>query len=92
MPNVVLMDINMEPVSGIEATRSIREFSDDIRIIGISVHTDLPYVNALMQAGANGYVTKNSSGEEMIRAIFLVMEGQQYYCKEITDIIGNALS
>ncbi len=91
-PNVVLMDINMEPVSGIEATRSIREFSEDIRIIGISVHTDLPYVNALMQAGANGYVTKNSSGEEMIRAIFLVMEGQQYYCKEITDIIGNSLS
>lgn len=91
-PHVVLMDINMEPVSGIEATRSIRAFSDDIRIIGISVHTDLPYVNALMQAGANGYVTKNSSGEEMIRAIFLVMEGQQYYCKEITDIIGNALS
>ncbi len=91
-PHVVLMDINMEPVSGIEATRSIREFSEDIRIIGISVHTDLPYVNALMQAGANGYVTKNSSGEEMIRAIFLVMEGQQYYCKEITDIIGNALS
>jgi two-component system, NarL family, invasion response regulator UvrY len=91
-PHVVLMDINMEPVSGIEATRSIREFSDDIRIIGISVHTDLPYVNALMQAGANGYVTKNSSGEEMIRAIFLVMEGQQYYCKEITDIIGDALS
>jgi len=91
-PHVVLMDINMEPVSGIEATKSIREFSEDIRIIGISVHTDLPYVNALMQAGANGYVTKNSSGEEMIRAIFLVMEGQQYYCKEITDIIGNALS
>jgi two-component system invasion response regulator UvrY len=91
-PHVVLMDINMEPVSGIEATRSIREFSEDIRIIGISVHTDLPYVNALMQAGANGYVTKNSSGEEMIRAIFLVMEGQQYYCKEITDIIGNSLS
>jgi two-component system, NarL family, invasion response regulator UvrY len=88
-PHVVLMDINMEPVSGIEATKAIREFSEDIRIIGISVHTDLPYVNALMQAGANGYVTKNSSGEEMIRAIFLVMEGQQYYCKEITDIIGN---
>ena len=89
-PHVVLMDINMEPISGIEATRAIREFSADIRIIGISVHADLPYVNALMQAGANGYVTKNSSGEEMIRAIMLVMEGQQYFCKEISDIIGAA--
>lgn len=89
-PHVILMDINMEPVSGIEATRSIREFSRDIRIIGISVHADLPYVNALMQAGANGYVTKNSSGAEMIKAIMLVMEGQQYFCKEISDIIGVA--
>ena len=87
-PDVVLMDINMDPVSGIEATKAIRAFTGDIRIIGISVHTDLPYVNALMHAGANGYVTKNSSGEEMIKAIMLVMEGQQYFCKEIVDIIG----
>ena len=87
-PDVVLMDINMEPVSGIEATRAIRAFTEEIRIIGISVHTDLPYVNALMHAGANGYVTKNSSGEEMIRAIMLVVDGQQYFCKEIADIIG----
>jgi two-component system invasion response regulator UvrY len=86
-PHVVLMDINMEPVSGIEATRAIRQFTDDIRIIGISVHTDLPYINALMHAGANGYVTKNSPGEEMIHAIMLVTNGQQYFCREIADLM-----
>ncbi len=87
-PDVVLMDINMDPMNGIEATKAIREFSQDIKIIGISVHTDLSYIHALMQAGGNGYVTKNSSGEEMIGAIMLVMEGQQYFCKEISDIIN----
>jgi len=86
-PHVVLMDINMEPVSGIDATKAIRQFNEEVRIIGISVHTDLPYINALMHAGANGYVTKNSSGEEMIRAIMLVVEGQQYFCKEIAAIM-----
>jgi DNA-binding NarL/FixJ family response regulator len=86
IPDVVLMDINMAPVNGIEATRAIREFSTEIKIIGISVHTDLPYLNALMLAGANGYVTKNSPAEEMIKAILLVVEGEKYFCKEIADI------
>lgn len=90
-PDVVLMDINMEPISGIEATKSIREFTDNIRIIGISVHTDLPYVSALMNAGANGYVTKNSSGEEMVKAILLVMDGKQYFCKEIADVLDSSI-
>jgi two-component system invasion response regulator UvrY len=80
------MDINMDPVNGVEATKAIREFSREVKIIGISVHTDLPYLNALMHAGANGYVTKNSPGEEMIRAIMLVMEGKKYFCREIAEI------
>lgn len=84
--DVVLMDINMEPVNGINATRAIRKYNADVKIIGISVHTDLPYVKALMEAGANGYVTKNSSGAEMINAIFQVLEGNVFYCKEIAAI------
>lgn len=90
-PDIVLMDINMEPMNGIDATRHIREFSDEIRVIGISVHTDLSYVNALVGAGANGYVTKNSSGEEMVMAILQVMQGQSYFCKEIAGVIGESI-
>lgn len=86
-PDIVLMDINMEPVNGIEATRQIRQFSTGIKIIGISVHTDSSYINGMMQAGANGYVTKNSSGEEMIAAIMQVMEGNTYFCREIAESV-----
>lgn len=88
--DVILMDINMEPVNGIEATRAIRKFNPLVKIIGISVHTDLPYVKALMDAGANGYVTKNSPGSEMIHAIFEVLEGNVFYCKEINLLHKNS--
>lgn len=85
-PDIVLMDINMEPINGVDATKEIRAFNDSVKIIGISVHSDLSYVNTLIQAGANGYVTKNSSGTEMLQAIFEVMEGKQYICNEINSL------
>jgi two-component system, NarL family, invasion response regulator UvrY len=84
-PDIILMDINMEPTNGVDATKEIRSFNDSVKIIGISVHSDLSYVNTLIQAGANGYVTKNSSGTEMLQAIFEVMDGKQYICKEISE-------
>ena len=84
-PDIILMDINMEPTNGVDATKEIRSFNDSVKIIGISVHSDLSYVNTLLQAGANGYVTKNSSGTEMLQAIFEVMDGKQYICKEISE-------
>ena len=82
-PDIMLMDITMEPLNGVDTTRLIRVFNDTIRIIGVSVHSDLAHVNAIMNAGANGYVTKNSPGEEMVAAIVQVMDGKRYICKEI---------
>ncbi len=82
-PDVMMMDITMEPVNGVEATKRIREFNTSVKILGVSVHSDLAHVNAIMNAGANGYVTKNSAGEEMIHAIMQVFEGHQYIGKEI---------
>ena len=60
-PNVVIMDINLPGISGIEASELIRKFSPGSKILGVSVHTHPTYVRKMMQKGAMGYVTKNSS-------------------------------
>jgi two-component system, NarL family, invasion response regulator UvrY len=82
-PDVILMDIHMRPMNGIEATRLIREFAPGIRIIAVSVQAERSYVNEMLRSGANGYVTKNSPGSEMIAAIYEVLKGKIYLCEEL---------
>lgn len=90
-PDVMLMDINMAPVNGIEATRCIRQFDNNIRIIGVSVQAERSYVNEMLRNGANGYVTKNSSSAEMILAIEEVQAGKIYLCEEIGHLRAQLL-
>jgi two-component system invasion response regulator UvrY len=82
-PDVILMDIHMAPVNGIEATRTIRQFSSNIKIIGVSVQAERSYVNEMLRNGANGYVTKNSPSTEMVAAIHEVLAGNTYLCEEV---------
>jgi two-component system invasion response regulator UvrY len=82
-PDIILMDINMEPVNGIEATERIAKEYPSTRVIGMSMHKDTSYVNRMLRAGASGYVTKNSPSEEMVHAIKQVNEGRMYLCEEI---------
>ncbi len=86
MPDVILMDIHMEPVNGIEATRMIKQFDPRIRIIALSIQADRSYVNEMLRIGAEGYVTKNSPGTEMMRAIGEVMAGRTYVCEELAHL------
>ncbi|HEY2648289.1 MAG TPA: response regulator transcription factor [Puia sp.] len=86
-PNVVLMDINMVPFSGIEATRQIREVSPETRIIGVTMHSQPAFAKKMIQYGASGYVTKNSSREEMVNAILEVSKGNKFVCEEIKDLM-----
>ncbi|WEK37086.1 MAG: response regulator transcription factor [Candidatus Pseudobacter hemicellulosilyticus] len=88
-PQIVLMDINMAPTSGFEATEKIRKLSPASRIIGISMHSQPAYAKKMLQIGAKGYVTKNSSKEEMIAAILEVHSGNRYICDEIKNNISE---
>jgi DNA-binding NarL/FixJ family response regulator len=89
-PNVILMDINMAPFSGIEATRQIREVSPNSRIIGVTMHSQPAYAKKMLHFGASGYVTKNSSRDEMVNAILEVSMGNQFVCEEIKELIAEA--
>jgi two-component system invasion response regulator UvrY len=88
-PDVVLMDINMEPMNGIEATQIISKTYPGTKIIGMSVHSDMAYVNRMLEVGAVGYVTKNSSIDEMVLAIHYVMKGKTYLCKEVRELVKS---
>lgn len=88
-PDVILMDINMTPFSGMEATRRIREVWSRSRIIGVTMHSQPSYARKMLQIGASGYVTKNSSREEMMEAIVSVHQGDKYICSEIKDIMSD---
>lgn len=88
-PQIILMDINMTPISGFEATEKIRKVSPASRVIGVSMHSQPAYAKKILQIGARGYVTKNSSKEEMIKAILEVQSGNKYICDEIKNNISE---
>jgi len=90
-PDVVIMDINMPGMSGINATQQIQKCSPSSKVLGVSMHTQPMYAREMMQNGARGYVTKNSSREEMFEAISEVQKGNKYICKEIKNIIAEQM-
>ena len=88
-PDIILMDVNMTPVNGFDATRQIRKILPEAKIIGVSMHTMPAYAKRMLQLGALGNVTKNSSKEEMLTAILEVNEGRKYICEEVKNILAQ---
>ena len=91
-PDVITMDINLPGINGIEATKQIRRMLPGAKVLGISLHTQPSYVRKMMKAGAYGYVTKNSSKNEMFKAITEVYEGRKYVCAEIKNILSGHIT
>jgi DNA-binding NarL/FixJ family response regulator len=89
-PDIVLMDISLGPFSGIEAAQQINSVTQgSSRVIGVSIYSQPVYAKKILQMGAMGYVTKNSSKEEMIQAILEVHNGNKFICTEIKNIISE---
>lgn len=85
IPDVVLMDVQMPGIGGLEATRKMIRHNPDIKILALTVFDDEPYPSRLLQAGAAGYITKGCRAEEMIRAIRTIHSGQRYLSSEIAQ-------
>ncbi len=88
-PAVILMDVNMSPINGFDATKLITKYSPGSKVIAVSMHTMPAYAKRMMQLGALGYVTKNSSKEELIKAILDVHSGKKYICEEVKNILAQ---
>ncbi|HIF9495325.1 TPA: UvrY/SirA/GacA family response regulator transcription factor [Photobacterium damselae] len=83
--DIILMDMNMPGIGGLEATRKILRFNPDVKIIVLTVHTENPFPTKVMQAGASGYLTKGAGPDEMVNAIRMVNSGQRYISPEIAQ-------
>jgi two-component system invasion response regulator UvrY len=88
-PDIVLLDINLPGMNGIEAAPLIRKYSPCTKIIGVSLHTQPVYARKLIQLGGAGYITKNSHRKEMTFALHQVHSGKRYICEEIKNIISQ---
>lgn len=83
--DVILMDLNMPGIGGIEATRRLSQSKPKIRIIVLTVFSDKPYPNQLFEAGARGYLTKGSNADELVAAIRAVFKGERYVSAEVAQ-------
>ena len=91
LPNVVLMDISMPGISGIDLTRTIKEKFPLTQVLAVSMHTNVLTIKQILSAGASGYMSKTSSFDEMVQAILAVYEGKHYIAEDIKNLIAEQI-
>jgi DNA-binding NarL/FixJ family response regulator len=87
VPHVVIMDVSMPDLNGMEAARQITGESPDVRIIALSMHSDALFVTEMLKSGASGYLLKDCAFEELARAIRTVVVGKTYLSPAISGVV-----
>ena len=90
-PDVVLLDVNMPNIGGVEATKRLRQFNDKVKILAVSSVSSQPYPSMLLKAGVNGYITKGTPLAEMIKAIKKVYQGSKYFSSDVAEQLADML-
>lgn len=91
-PDIVVMDLSMPQLNGVEATRQILRIVPDARVIILSVHDSEQLVRQIVDAGACGYVLKSAAGRELVTAVESVAQNQTYFPKDVTRILSRCAS
>lgn len=89
-PDVVVMDVAMQDLNGIEATRQIRAACPRTKVLALSSHSDARYVTAMLEAGACGYVLKANAYDDLRRALDAARRGRTYLCADVTEAVVGA--
>lgn len=87
LPAVVVMDVGMSGMNGVEATRRIRAGGQRVGVVALSTHSDRRYVLAMLDAGATAYVLKASAADDLVRAIRAVHRGEGYLSPEVASVV-----
>ena len=87
--DVILMDVNMPEMNGIEATKKVRKTYPEIKVLSFSQYDEKRFVKQLLKSGANGYLLKNAVAEELIKAIKMVHSGGLYLSEELPNVFGE---
>jgi DNA-binding NarL/FixJ family response regulator len=91
-PDVVLADIKMPRVTGLEALKQLVSEFPDIRFIVLTMHEEREYVINALRLGASGYVMKNAERDELVKAVITVYEGGRYFSPEVANILADTVS
>ena len=86
-PDVIIMDVSMPDLNGIDATRQIIGEQPGIKIVALSMHSEKQFVEGMLKAGVSGYLLKDTAFEELIKAIRVVCAGKKYLSPDVTDIV-----